>query len=477
MMSAFLHDDFLLDTELAQRLYHVYAENLPIIDYHTHLAARDLAENRRDPNPAAVFCDTPFSQRTMRAAGVPEEIIAGRIGTPRERFDHFAAVLVQAAGSPLYLWTHLVLRRCFDCDLVLSPKTAGSVWAHCRERLAAPRFGMEEILQRGRVELVCTNDDAADELHYHKALRETHAGEEAGGLVVLPTLHLGASLAIGHPDWGNYIRYQIGQLADVDITTMRDLREALEKRFDAFAALGCRTADLPLSTICWREAAEYELDDIVGRLVNGRGAPDHEEIAKCQTAILKFAGEMCAARGWIMQIHMGVLRGQNRTMAARLGRDAGFDSISAATDGSGLAALLDNLTHRGALPRMVVSSMNPAAQVVIGSVLGAFQSGGAAGAGKLQQGLSWVAAQTRGGLFAQLTELASLGVLGRTIAPASEAISAFSWTRHEQYRRVLCTFLAHLVDLGVCPEDEEALGHIVQDVCYHNVQQYFLGKE
>ena len=469
-MSAFLHEDFLLDTELARRLYHGYAEKLPIIDYHTHLSARDLAENRRYHNPAAVFVDTPFARRTMRAAGVAEEILSGRMGAPRERFEQFAAALPRAAGSPLYLWVHLALRRAFDCDLVLSSATADAVWSHCEERLGSEAFATESILRRGRVELLCTNDDVADDLKYHQILHEHHEMGAEGAIEVLPTLHLGAALAAGHPDWGNYMRYQLGLAADVDITTMRDVREALKKRFDAFAALGCQTADLPLPSILWCEAEEYELDDIVGRLVHGRGLPDRTELARYQTAILQFAGRECAARGWTMQIHCGILRGQNRRMERRLGHDAGFDSISAETEGEGLSSLLDFLTRADALPRMIVSSMNPAAQTVVGAVLGAFQMGGA---GHLQQGLSWVASQTRAGLWSQLACLASLGVLGAAIAPASEGRSAFSWTRHEHYRRVLCSFLAHLTDEGIYPDDEAALGQIVQDVCYRNVQAYF----
>lgn len=470
-MAAFLHEDFLLDTELARRLYHGCAERLPIIDYHTHLAARDIAENRRYHNPAAVFVDTPFARRAMRAAGISEEILSGRMGTPRERFASFAAALPRAAGSPLYLWVHLALRRCFGCDLVLSPTTADAVWAHCEEQLARPDFTMEGVLQQGKVELLCTNDDVADDLKYHRMIRERHEMDPGvAAMEVLPTLHLGATLAAAHPDWGNYMRYQLGQAADVDITTMRDVREALQKRFDAFAELGCRTVDLPLPTILWCEAAEYELDDIVGHLVHGRGLPDRTELAKYQTAILQFAGRACAARGWVMQVHTGILRGQNRKMEGRLGHDAGFDSITSETEGAGLASLLDFLTRAEALPRTIVSSMNPAAQTIVDAVLGAFQTGGA---GHLQQGLSWVASQTRTGLWAQLAGLSSLGVLGETIAPASEGRSAFSWTRHEHYRRVLCSFLARLVAEGVYPEDEAALGQIVQDVCYQNVQRYF----
>lgn len=251
---------------------------------------------------------------------------------------------------------------------------------------------------------------------------------------------------------------------------MTEVREALAKRIAYFDSMGCRTADHAFPRIVYREAEEYELDDIVGRVINSKGAPTQEEVEKYQTAVLRFLGKKYAERGWVMQLHYGILRDMNSKMAAGLGSGAGFDCISASSDGEGLALLLDLLSREEALPKTVVSSMNPSDQVVIGSILGAFQT---EDEGHLQLGPSWWINQTPLGIRAQLGYMASLGIIGTAIGFSTDARSALFWPRHEYYRRILCDVLASLVEEGLYPSDKDALGRLIRDVCYENTKKYF----
>ena len=464
-MKRFMDEDFLLHSEFAEDLYHEYAENLPILDYHTHIPVRDIAENRVYHNLTEVLVDNPVARRLMRANGVAERFITGGEAPARERFQYFAEALAKAAGNPVYTWVHLVLKRVFDCHYVLSGETADDVWSVCSEKFADGTMTVRSLLEQGNVAAVFTADRPEDNLKWHRQLKE-----QGYPVQVLPVFHPDAALDIANPEWGNYMLYDLGQTADVEISTMNEVREALAKRIAYFASMGCRTADHAFPRIVYREAEEYELDDIVGRVINSKGAPTQEEIEKYQTAVLRFLGKKYAERGWVMQLHYGILRDMNSKMAAGLGSGAGSDCISASSDGEGLAALLDLLSREEALPRMIVSSMNPSDQVVIGSILGAFQT---EDAGHLQLGPSWWINQTPLGIRAQIGYMASLGIIGTAVGFSTDARSALFWPRHEYYRRIFCDALASLVDEGLYPPDKDALGRLIKDVCYENVKSYF----
>ena len=322
-MKRFMDEDFLLHSEFAEDLYHEYAEKLPILDYHTHIPVRDIAENRVYHNLTEVLVDNPVARRLMRANGVAERLITGGEAPARERFQYFAEALAKAAGNPVYTWVHLVLKRVFDCHYVLSGETADDVWSVCSEKFADGTMTVRSLLEQGNVAAVFTADHPEDNLKWHRQLKE-----QGYPVQVLPVFHPDAALDIANPEWGNYMLYDLGQTAGVEISTMNEVREALAKRIDYFASMGCRTADHALPRIVYREAEEYELDDIVGRVINSKGAPTQEEIEKYQTAVLRFLGKKYAERGWVMQLHYGILRDMNSKMAAGLGSGAGCDCIS-----------------------------------------------------------------------------------------------------------------------------------------------------
>ena len=466
-MMKFLDEDFLLRSELSRRLYHGYAEKLPIFDYHTHIPVRDIAEDRKYRNIAEILVDTPVARRLMRMGGAPEVCVAGR-GSAEERFRQFARILPDAAGSLAYVWVHRVLRRCFDCELVLSPETADEIWRHCNGKLVQPTYTTKQILARGGMECVITSDDAAADLAHHRRIQK-----EGAPFRVLPAMHFGATMAVEDYDWANYIAYQLGQAADVEITTMADVRTAIARQMDAFGAVGCVTADLPLAELHYVPAEESELDDLVGRVVTGGGEATRADGDAFRTAILRYVGKECALRGWVLQIHYGIVRGTNKWMRTRYGQDAAFDCLGEAEGGRDFAELLNALATDESLPKLLATSMNPAGQNVLGSVLGSFRRQGSV---NLQQGFAWVDIHARRSLSAQLESFAGLGILGRILAPASESHTPVSWPRHAFYRRILCDFLAGLVEEGLYPADEEALGRIVRNICYENIRALFQPK-
>lgn len=465
-MKTFMDKDILLRTETARRLYVEHAARMPVLDYRTHLSAEQIAGNESFRSPARLLLADPAKWRLMRAGGIDEAYITGD-AADKEKFLKFAQVLPQAAGSPVYVRTHMELRRFFGCEQVLTEKTAEAVWEACSGKMAQAELSARGILRQAGMETVGTLADAADDLKYHRQIQADDACETA----VLPVFCPDKALAIDVPDWENYMKYELGMAADIDISTMQDVRDALTRRLDYFETLGCRTADHTLAYSCWRPAEEFELDDIVGKTINGKGGPKDEAREKYQTALLLFLAREYARRGWIMQLEYGVSRDNNSRMAGRLGTNKGYDCLTASCDGRSLARLLDSLTLEGMLPRTIITSRNPADGAMIASVIGAFQEAGFSG--KLQLGGSWTFQGDESGVKSQLAAAASLSLLGAAVSMASNAYGFFACIRHEYYRRILCDFLGQLAENGEYPADPEQLGQLAENICYYNAKKYF----
>ena len=314
-MKRFMDEDFLLDTETAQRLYHEHAARMPILDFHSHVHPREIAEDKTYRNLAeAWLADDHAKWRLMRADGVPEKVITGGKTPGRDRFQAFAEMMPKAIGNPMYDWVHLELARYFHCHVPLSGKTAEEVWQQAGIALAQPDMTAQGILKKSRVQVLCTCDDPADNLTWHKAIRQSDCET-----VVLPTFRADAALTIEDPEWENYMKYDLGQAADVDITTMADVREALHRRLDVFAAQGCRLVDCSVECVRYHEVEEFELDDIVGKYINGKGTPTKLDQERYRGALMLFLGKECSERGWVLEIHYGALRNINTKRHAQLG--------------------------------------------------------------------------------------------------------------------------------------------------------------
>lgn len=464
-MKKYISNDVMLQTEAAKRLYHDYVDSLPVIDYRTHLRVEEIGGDEPYRNLTQLMLkNSPEKWRLMRANGVEEKYITGE-ASDREKFQKFAETLPKAIGNPIYLNTHIELKRFLGCEEFLNGDTAEKIWNEANAKLKD--LSPWKILAEEKVEGLGILADPSGKLQRFEQLRQ----EKACPADVVPVFCPDKALQIEGEEWENYMKYELGTSAGIEISTMHDIYEALSARMDAFAALGCCTADHTLAAISYYPAENFELDDIVGRTINGKGTPSPKAREQYQTALLLFLAKEYARRGWIMQLEYAVVRDSNTVRAQQLGPDKGDDCLSSGCRGDNLARFFDRLNREGKIPKTIISSRNPSDGALIASVIGAFQGSGVAG--KLQLGGSWTFQGDKAGIEAQLANTANLLLLGNAIHMPSNARSLLSLNRHEYYRRILCNFVGRMVENGEYPEDWNALGKLMKDICYNNAKQYF----
>jgi len=467
-MKTFMDKDFLLETETAKTLYFDYAAKMPIIDYHCHINPKEIAENRRFDNITQVWLGGDhYKWRLIRSCGVEEKYITGKESTDREKFQRFAEALPRAIGNPLYHWTHLELQRYFGVTKTLNGDTAEEIWNICNAKLASEELTVQGIIKQSKVKVICTTDDPADDLRYHKQI----AAEGRCSAKVVPALRSDAAMRIERTN--EYPKYmqRLGAAAEMEIKTMEDVRVALKKRIAFFAEMGCRASDHALEYVFYTPAdSEAELNSIVTKGLAGEQLTV-TEVEKYKSALLMLLSSEYYRLGWGMQLHYSAVRDNSSTRFAQMGPDTGFDSIGTYSCGEGIAKLLDSMERAGHLPKTILYSLNPADNEMIGSVIGCFQ--GPEARGKIQQGAAWWFNDSKTGMEAQLTSIANLSVLGNILGMLTDSRSFLSYTRHEYYRRILCNWLGKLVENGEYPADIEYLGKIVQDISYNNAEEYF----
>ncbi|WP_434773963.1 glucuronate isomerase [Pantoea agglomerans] len=465
-MSRFMTEDFLLDTEFARRLYHDYAKDQPIFDYHCHLPPQQIAENYRFANLYDIWLKGDhYKWRAMRANGVAEAFCTGN-ASDREKFDAWARTVPHTIGNPLYHWTHLELRRPFGItDTLLSEKTADSIWHRCNELLAQDSFTTRGIMQQMKVKMVGTTDDPLDDLRHHRAL----ADDASFSVKVLPSWRPDKAFNIEAETFLPWIE-TLEQLTDISVQRFDDLRSALHQRLDHFAAHGCKVSDHALDVVCYAEADDATLDAILARRRSG-AAPNPQETAQFKTAVLVWLGSEYARRGWVQQYHIGALRNTNPRQYQLLGPDVGFDSINDQPLAEPLARLLGAQNLNNALPKTILYCLNPRDNEVLATMAGNFQGEGQAG--KMQFGSAWWFNDQLDGMQRQMTQLAQIGLLSRFVGMLTDSRSFLSYTRHEYFRRLLCQMMGRWVEQGEAPADEALLGQMVKNICFNNARDYF----
>lgn len=464
-MKPFMGEDFLLESECACTLYHNYAAKMPILDYHCHISPKEIAEDRHFDNITQVWLGGDhYKWRQMRSNGVDERFITGD-ATDREKFQRWAETLEKAIGNPLYHWSHLELQRYFDYCGPLNADTAEEVWQLCNEKLAQPQMSARSLIERSGVTLICTTDDPADDLHFHRQIRE----DESFSVQVLPAWRPEAAMKIAAPGFADYMK-RLGDSAGVEITSFGALKEALVKRLAFFDAMGCRASDHSTDYAMYVPAPEEEIEAIFARAMAGEPV-SYEEDLKYKTAFLVFIAKEYRRLGWAMQLHYGVKRDNDKARFAKLGPDTGFDCIDTHTPSAQLADLLNALSEGDGLPKTILYSLNPGDNAAIGTVIGCFQNSDCVG--KIQQGSAWWFNDNRQGMVDQMTSLANLGLLANFIGMLTDSRSFLSYTRHEYFRRILCNLIGGWVENGEYPWDEARLGGMVKDISYRNAVRYF----
>ena len=451
--------DFMLSTKTAQVLYHTIAADLPIIDYHCHLSAKEIYEDRRFGNITKLWLEGDhYKWRLMRSFGIEEKYITGE-ANDKEKFLKWVEALETAIGNPLYHWSHLELQNYFGFDSIICRENSESIWNLCSKKLAREDFSARNLILRSGVEVICTTDDPADTLEWHKKLRESDFAVK-----VLPSFRPDKALGIEKADFTAYLE-KLGH-----ITSFASLKEVLKVRLDYFVSLGCKVSDHGLAAVPFAPAEEAEIEAIFQKRLKGI-LPTAPEEQKFKTALLIFLGREYAARGMVMQLHFGVMRDINTRVYEALGADAGIDAIGDAVSMKDLAAFLNALEKTGELPKTILYSLNGNDNAALMSVIGAFQSGGVMG--KVQLGSAWWFQDHESGMRAQLKVLAAQGHLATFVGMLTDSRSFLSYARHEYFRRILCDVIGTWVEEGKYPDDERLLNIIIRGICYENAKKYF----
>ena len=477
-MKPFMDDDFLLDSDVAKLLYHHYAAEMPIIDYHCHVSPKDIAEDRKYQNITEVWLGGDhYKWRAMRSCGIPERLITGD-ATDYEKFEAYASALPSLIGNPLYHWSHLELQRYFDYDGVLGPDTCEEVWNLTKEKLASDDMSVREIIKKSNVKLLCTTDDPADSLEYHLALSQ----DKDFDVAVLPAFRPDRAMNVDKPDFAEYIT-KLSEASGVEITDLVSLCDALERRIEFFDALGCLTADHGFDDYVAfdreKSAAQcLSIADVTFKRALAGEKIDAEMTKIYKSALIRFFGREYVKRGWVMQIHFGALRSANTVMKNRLGPDTGYDTINGTPCIKALADMLDTLNSENALPRTILYSLNPTDNAALATLIGSFQytsdeAEGLACLPRMQHGSAWWFSDNIRGMRDQLENLANLSALGKFVGMLTDSRSFLSYTRHEYFRRVLCSVLGGYVERGEYPLDIETLAQMVCDICYNNTKDFF----
>lgn len=462
----FIHDDFLLRTELARELYHEHAAPQPIIDYHCHLPPDQVAADTRYANLFRIWlAGDHYKWRAMRTAGVDERYCTGD-ASDWEKFAMWAETVPRTLRNPLYHWTHLELAKPFGIrDRLLDASTAKGIWDQCNSLLAKPEFSAQGLMRQWQVEVVCTTDDPVDDLAHHRA----HAARKPTTRM-LPTWRPDKLLAVDDPTAFNAYIDRLGTIAGIRIKDWESLWAAILVRHDAFHAVGCRLSDHGLEQLY---ATDWTLGRVAGsfaQLRAGVALSDGEALAY-RSAMLHELALLDHAKGWVQQFHLGALRNNNHRLLGKLGPDTGFDSIGDFAQASALARFLDRLDGTDQLARTILYNLNPRDNELFATMIGNFQDGSVAG--KMQYGSGWWFLDQWDGMTKQVETLSNLGLLSCFVGMLTDSRSFLSYSRHEYFRRLLCNLLGDDVARGALPRDEKLLGQLVRDVCYNNARNYF----
>jgi glucuronate isomerase len=464
-MKDFLDKDFLLKTSTAKRLFHDYAADMPIIDYHCHLSPKDIAEDRIFNNIAEVWLHGDhYKWRAMRTNGIHESYCTGD-KTDLEKFEQWAATVPYTMRNPLYHWTHMELQRYFNVTEQLSPANAKAVYEHCNALLQTKEFSVRNLLRKMKVKLVCTTDDPVDSLEYHKAMQE-----EGADIKMVPAFRPDMAMNVGNTE--SFLQYvkKVEAAAGMQVHTFDDYLMALKNRHDFFAQMGCRVSDHGLEEIYADEYTSEEIIIIFERLLKGETL-----CLKCQrqfkSAMLVHFAAWDHEKGWVQQFHLGALRNNNTRMLNQLGPDTGWDSIGTFDQGKALSTFLNGLDTRNKLTKTILYNLNPADNEVLATMVGNFNDGSFPG--KIQFGSGWWFLDQKDGIIKQLNALSNMGLLSRFVGMLTDSRSFLSFPRHEYFRRILCDLIGTEVEEGELPNDIEWLGKMVQDICYNNNVNYF----
>ena len=464
-MKRFMDENFLLETPVAQDLYHNHAANMPIIDYHCHLDPAMIANDYHFKSITELWLGGDhYKWRAMRTNGVAEKYCTGKDTSDWEKFEKWAETVPYTFRNPLYHWTHLELKTAFGITKLLGPDTAREIYDECNARLQLPEYSARGLMRRYHVECVCTTDDPIDDLKYHQQIIDS--GFE---IKVLPAWRPDKAMNIDKAGYAAYVE-KLAQVANVDITSFCDMINALQKRHDFFASMGCKLSDHGVEEFYDVPYTESQIETIFEKAMRGQQLSDLE-IKQYKNCFLTRMAEMDADADWTQQYHYGAIRDNNSLMYKALGPDTGFDSIGEFATARAMSHFLDHLNTEHKLTRTILYCLNPCANEVVATMLGNFQDGSCPG--KIQFGSGWWFNDQIDVMTKQLNALSVLGLLSRFVGMLTDSRSFLSYPRHEYFRRLLCNLLGNDVEKGLLPDKRDILARMVEDISYNNARRYF----
>ena len=464
-MKAFLDQDFLLQSATAQTLYHQYAAEMPIIDYHNHLVPQQIADDHQFDNiTQAWLYGDHYKWRAMRAHGVDEKYITGN-ASDEEKFMKWAETVPYTMRNPLYHWTHLELQRYFGVTEVLNAASAKRIYDHCAALLKTPEYSVKNLLLKMNVKVLCTTDDPIDDLGYHKQIKAS-----GYAIKVLPTFRPDKAMAVDDVATFNAYVKSLAQVVGYGIQELSTYKKAIGERHDYFHACGGRLSDHGLEHIYAEDYTEEQIAKIFGQLVSGANVSDHEKW-QFKSAMLVYFAHLDHAKGWTQQFHLGALRNNNARLLGSLGPDTGFDSIGDFEQAKPLSKFLNHLDSTNQLAKTILYNLNPGDNELLATMTGNFQDGTIVG--KMQFGSGWWFLDQKDGMERQINALSNMGLLSHFVGMLTDSRSFLSFPRHEYFRRILCNLMGQDVENGELPADIEWLGKLVKDISYTNASEFF----
>ena len=462
-LTNFITDDFLLQSEVARTLYHEYAKDLPIIDYHNHLSPKQIAEDLPIKNITNAWLNGDhYKWRGMRANGIDEIFITGSASSNKEKFLNWAETVPYTLRNPLFHWTHLELKRYFNIDDLLNPNTAEDIYEKANAILEHKTPA--QLLEQMKVEVICTTDDPIDTLEYHKTIAEKHIFTK-----VLPTFRPDTLMLIENDNFSTYIE-KLATSVGFSITNLSELLKAIQIRIEYFNDFGCRLSDYGLEQIYAYDFTEKDANNIFTKRIKGNHI-SKDETNLYASCILFELCKMYHAKGWVQQFHLGAMRNNNTKLLKTIGLDAGVDSIGDFVQAESMSKLFNKLNLDNALSKTITYNLNPSQNEVFATMMGNYSEAGIPG--KMQWGSGWWFLDQKDGMEKQLNALSNMGLLSRFVGMLTDSRSFLSFPRHEYFRRILCDLLAEDINKGLVPNDIEFIGIMVQDICYNNAKNYF----
>ena len=464
-MRNFLDEHFLLYNKTAQQLYHDYAAQMPIIDYHNHLPPEQVANDINFENLTQVWLyGDHYKWRAMRTNAVNEQFITGNAGD-WEKFQHWAATVPYTLRNPLYHWTHLELQRYFDVHDILNADTAKNIYDQCAVKLQTKEYSVRNLLKKMNVKLICTTDDPVDSLEYHQQLSKTDAFTKMN-----PAFRPDKAMNVDDTVTFNQYLTALEKAADISISSFNDYLAALKNRHDYFAANHCAVSDHGLEEIYAEDYTQTEIATIFDKIRRG-GLLNLDERKKIKSAMLVYFAEWDCEKGWVQQYHLGAIRNNNTRMLQQLGPDTGWDSIGDFSQAKALSRFLNRLDTENKLAKTIVYNLNPADNELMATMIGNFNDGSVAG--KVQWGSAWWFLDQKDGMTKQINALSNMGLLSKFIGMLTDSRSFLSFPRHEYFRRILCNLFGEEIEHGELPDDIPWVGQVIQDICFNNAKNYF----